>query len=74
MGEEQGASQFQGDRDAGLPMPTDFDWRNGSRTDAWRELWRRLLSDVLAEYARSMLTDEASDQHGDRDRDTRDPR
>lgn len=55
------------DAERASSLPTEFDWREGSRTDAWRELWRRLLADVLAEYARSASLDDASDQAPDGD-------
>lgn len=32
---------------AHLSMPIDVVWEEGPRTDAWNELWRRLLAAVV---------------------------
>lgn len=29
------------------PLPTEVTWHEGDRNEAWDELWRRILSDVL---------------------------
>ena len=46
-------------------MPGEFVWREGPRTDAWRELWRRLLSDVVARNELPAEWDEPTEPRGD---------
>lgn len=34
-------------------MAVRAEWRQGERTSAWHELWRRILSDALADTDKS---------------------